>query len=384
MRSKIGLLAHRLFRLESKKVKLKKQVPSVVFGTKKLFKAQFTKEEYISDHKKWREDFFAARNKQMQISGRKDGAAGNFAFQYNTETNELNMTTKSETNVVFPKVTFPYGQGVVNRVIAIQLKCKDKKKYGKPISWSIEDHGDYYIIKCIVDVEPNEWINFSNSDGVIGIDCNVNHFAWANVTKDGNYLESGKLPFSTYGKTTGQVEKILEAEVITLVDLAVQRKKPIVMEEINTTLSKTGDAYGNKKANRLKSVFAYRKMEMAIVSRANKMGVEVFKINPAYTSISGKMKYMRKYGISVHQSAAYAIGRRELGYKEKAPKVLKPYIVNDGSHFWRQWSVLNKKMKVNTHAFYQIYNTNKPYLGIDLKHPSLREDEQKKLVKSLV
>ena len=49
------------------------------------------------------------------------------------------------------------------------------------------------------------------------------------------------------------------------------------MENIDTTLSKTGDAYGNKKANRMKSIFAYRKMSQAILSSANKMGVDVIR-----------------------------------------------------------------------------------------------------------
>ncbi|PHG26636.1 transposase, partial [Bacillus pseudomycoides] len=56
-------------------------------------------------------------------------------------------------------------------------------------------------------------------------------------------------------------------------------------------------------------MFAYEKMTSAILNRADKRGVAVFQVNPAYTSISGKMKYMRKFGISIHQSAAFTIGR---------------------------------------------------------------------------
>ncbi|MGM0902532.1 MAG: IS200/IS605 family accessory protein TnpB-related protein [Bacillota bacterium] len=51
-------------------------------------------------------------------------------------------------------------------------------------------------------------------------------------------------------------------------------------------------AYGNKKANRKMSMFAYEKLISAIKSRAEKMGVAVFDINPAYTSQIGKMKYI--------------------------------------------------------------------------------------------
>uniref|UniRef100_UPI0035B51188 hypothetical protein n=1 Tax=Parageobacillus toebii TaxID=153151 RepID=UPI0035B51188 len=92
-KAKIGRLTHRLDRLEQKKMKLKEHIPSVVFGGKKLFKQQFTKEEFIKDHEAWRKRFFAARNKEMIISGRKDAGSGNFVFHYNPETNELHMTS---------------------------------------------------------------------------------------------------------------------------------------------------------------------------------------------------------------------------------------------------------------------------------------------------
>jgi IS605 OrfB family transposase len=247
----------------------------------------------------------------------------------------------------------------------------------------VEDHGEYYIIKCLVEVESNPSIHFSTSDGVIGVDCNYNYIAWTNVSKDGNLLESGKLTFSIEGKTSGQITKILEAEAIALVDIAVRKKKPIVLEKLDTTLSKTGDRYGNKKANRMKSMFAYRKMIQAIKSRADKMGVAVIEVNPAFTSVSGKLKYMRKFGISIHQAAAFTIGRRGLGYKEKAPKVLKKYVPKDASHHWKHWSILNKKFSVRTHTLYHLFNVNQPYQGIDVFHPSLSGEEKHQLIKAL-
>jgi IS605 OrfB family transposase len=382
-KAKIGCLKHRLYRLEQKKMKLKEHIPSVVFGGKKLFKQQFTKEEFIKDHESWRKLFFAARNKEMIISGRKDAGFGNFVFHYNPETNELHMTSVTGKVVTFPGVVFPYGQEIVNKAVTEQIQCKNKKEYGKPISWSIEDHGEYYIIKCLVDIESNPSIHFSTSDGVIGVDCNYNHIAWTNVSKDGNFLESGKLSFSIEGKTSGQITKKLEAEAIALVDIAVRKKKPIVLEKLDTTLSKVGNKYGNKKANRMKSMFAYRKMIQAIKSRADKMGVAVIEVNPAYTSISGKLKYMRKFGISIHQAAAFTIGRRGLGYKEKTPKVLKKYVPKDASHHWKHWSILGKKFLVRTHTLYHLFNVNQPHRGIDVFHPSLLEEEKHQLIKAL-
>jgi hypothetical protein len=149
-KAKIGRLTHRLYRLEQKKAKLKEHIPSAVFGGKKLFKQQFTKEELIKDHEAWRKRFFAARNKEIIISGRKDAGSGNFVFRYNPITEELHMNSITGKVVTFPRVIFPYGQEMVNKAVTDQIQCKNKKAYGKPISWSIKDHGEYYIIKCLV------------------------------------------------------------------------------------------------------------------------------------------------------------------------------------------------------------------------------------------
>ncbi|TRY21610.1 transposase, partial [Brevibacillus sp. LEMMJ03] len=155
--------------------------------------------------------------------GRKDAGSGNFVFHYNPMTKELHMNSITGRVVAFPGVIFPYGQEMVNKTVTDQIQCKNKKEYGKPISWSVEDHGKYYIIKCLVDVESNPYIHFSTSDGVIGVDCNYNHIAWTDVSKDGNFLESGKLSFLIEGKTSGQITKMLEAEAIALVDIAVRK-----------------------------------------------------------------------------------------------------------------------------------------------------------------
>lgn len=384
LKAKIGRLTHRLFRLEGKKEKLTTYISSVVFGSKKLFKHQFTKKEFMQDRLSWKERFLAARNKQVLISGRKDAASGNFVFTYQPDTKDLHMTSLKGKIVTFPNVSFPYGQEEVTNAVLRQQNCKDKKANGKPISWSVEDHGEYYIIKCLIDVEEEVLVNFYTSDGVIGVDCNVDHFAWTDVSKDGNFLESGTFSFSLYKKTVGQSTKILEAEAIALVDLAVRKNKPIVMEDIDTTLSKTGDAYGNKKTNRLKSVFAYRKMAQAIESCAQKRAVAVMTVNPAYTSIGGKLKYMRKFGLSIHQAASYTIGRKGLGYKEKAPQVLRHHIVRHQLPYWKQWWALNKKLNIRTEMFYHLFNVNKPTQPIKLTHKDLTEKERKHLQKAFV
>ncbi|MGG3522917.1 IS200/IS605 family accessory protein TnpB-related protein, partial [Bacillus pseudomycoides] len=383
IQAKIGLLTHRQYRLTQKLSSYQTNIPSAVFGSKKLFRSQFTIDEFVRNHDKWKILFSRARNKQLILSGRKDAKHGNFAFQYVPGTKELWMTISSGKTLMFPSVTFPYGQEVIEEVITTQLQCKNKKKHGKPIAWSVEDHGEYYIVKCLLDVPKNPHTNYSTSDGVIGVDCNLEHFAWANVTKDGNYKGSGSLGFSILGKSTGRITKIIEAEAIRLVDLAERYNNPIVLAKLDTTQSKIGDRYGNKRANRMKSIFAYEKMTSAILGRADKRGVTVFQVNPTYTSISGKMKYMRKLGISIHQSAAFTIGRRGLGYKEKVPQVLQPYIPKKEAHHWSHWHQLNNRLDIRTHHFYQLYDVDQPKKALQIERLHLFESEKKKLAKLL-
>ncbi|MFD3448137.1 IS200/IS605 family accessory protein TnpB-related protein [Microbacteriaceae bacterium 4G12] len=361
LQSKLGKLRFRFDRLQKQLHSLTNKVSSAVFGSKKLFKAQHTIEEYRENHALWIQDFERARYNQMLISGRKDAKSGNFVFTYNLDTQSLHFTTPNGIPIEIPHLTFPYGQDQVNHAVQTQWDCTDKKKAGKPIGWAIEDRGAYYIFKCLIDVDENPNQNFSKSDGVIGVDCNFDHFAWANINKKGQLIKTGVFSFDLEGKTSGQITKIIEAEAIALVDLAVKTKKPIVVEKINTTKAKVKNPYGNKKANRMMSMFAYRKMITSIKSRAEKMGVAVFEVNPAYTSQIGKIKYMKRFGISIHQAASYVIARRAMGFKEKLPPVLHSLLPEKmvGLHHWAQWKYWSRILSdLRVHAFYQIELSN--------------------------
>lgn len=357
LRTKLGNLQFRLDRLEKQLKSLKPNTKSVVFGTKKLFQAQYTIERYETDHKLWMREWEQARYTKMTISGRKDAKSGNFVFTYHPETQEMHFQTPNGVAVVVPGVFFPYGQEQVNQSILTQLNCKDKKKDGKPIAWSVEDHGDYYIFKCLVDVPKNEKKNFSRADGLLGLDLNVDHIAFSNINAKGQLIKSGVFSFDLEGKTSEQITKIIENEAVALVDLAMKLNKPIAVEELDTTKSKVSNPYGNRKANKAMSLFAYRKMLDAIKSRAEKMGVAVFEINPVYTSQIGKIKYMKRLGISIHQAASYVIARRAMGYKEKLPPVLYSLLPEKivGLHHWAQWKYISKTLSdIRIHSFYQV------------------------------
>ncbi|MCQ6282393.1 hypothetical protein [Bacillus sp. EB600] len=94
------------------------------------------------------------------------------------------------------------------------------------------------------------------------------------------------------------------------------------------------------------------------------MGVAVFEVNPAYTSQIGKMKYMKRFGISIHEAASFVIARRAMGFKEKLPPVLGTLLPEKivGTHHWAQWGYISKMLKGKcTCAYYrsELFNVNK-------------------------
>ena len=203
----------------------------------------------------------------------------------------------------------------------------------------------------------------------------------------GQLVSSFSLDFDIYNKTSGQITKIIETEAIELVNIALNRNKPIAIEKLDTTTSKASNRYGNKKANFKMSMFAYNKMISAIKSRAEKMGIAVFEVNPAYTSQIGKMKYMKRFGISIHEAASFVIARRAMGFKEKLPPVLSSLLPEKivGTHHWVQWKYVTKMLKeIRTHSFYlsELFDIDKFRLTGELFLPgSLSDLEVKSLSK---
>ena len=47
--------------------------------------------------------------------------------------------------------------------------------------------------------------------------------------------------------------------------------------------------------------------------------VAVHQVNPAFSSVVGRVKFMERYGLSVHQAAALVLARRLLGCSERIP-----------------------------------------------------------------
>ena len=138
--------------------------------------------------------------------------------------------------------------------------------------------------------------------------------------------------------------------------------------------------YGNRKGNHHMTLFAYQRIASSIENQSLRCEIAFCKIDPAYTSQMGKFLFMRRYGMSIHQAAAYTIGLVGMGlYDKLAPDLrmlnllkTKEGIVPEFSQetYKTIWARITKTFSgIQKHFFYRRI----PYEVLEeRKRPSLR------------
>jgi len=107
-----------------------------------------------------------------------------------------------------------------------------------------------------------------------------------------------------------------------IIKIAKEEKKAIAIENLQKLpKGKRGDGF--TKLRRRLQKWSYKRLLNKIEILAKRNGIEIIKVNPAYTSVIGKLKYAPQYNIDKDIAGAYVIARRGLGFKEKLPKNYK-------------------------------------------------------------
>ncbi|GAV25909.1 ISChy5, transposase, partial [Carboxydothermus islandicus] len=77
--------------------------------------------------------------------------------------------------------------------------------------------------------------------------------------------------------------------------------------------------YKGRKSRRIKHSFSYRKLISRIKTLAQRYGIAIREVSPAYTSVIGMLKYAPQFNLTKDKAAAYVIARRGLALREKIP-----------------------------------------------------------------
>jgi len=148
------------------------------------------------------------------------------------------------------------------------------------------------------------------------------------TSKDGNLEKYQSISLNELLEVSSEKRQYLEWQIAhQIIEIAKEEKKAISIENLQKLpKGKRGDGLAKLRIRLQK--WSYKRLLNKIKVLAKRNGIEIRKVNPAYTSVIGKLKYSPQYNIDKDIAGAYVIARRGLGYKERLPKNYKE-LLND-------------------------------------------------------
>ncbi|MCS6783199.1 MAG: IS200/IS605 family accessory protein TnpB-related protein [Gloeomargarita sp. SKYG98] len=316
------------------------------FGSRRLFHKQFALvDNGYGSHAEWLADWQFARSNQFFVVGCQNETAGNQSCQAVPETdgtftlylrvpdafverfaNCLSPGLQQRGKKAYLKLTgirFAYGQEQILQALqGVKVLTTTRsgkattKRIGTPVNYRfVLDERGWRVIVSIGRSQPERVTNLAA--GAIGVDINGDHLAVTEMDRYGNWVASWRFDLPLYGKTTGQAQAMILEACTQVAQLAAEKGKPLVVEELNFQRKRAQLESESPRRCRQLSSFAYRKILTGLKSAAFRAGVEVCEVNPAYSSIIGAVNYARKLGISPHLAAALVLARRVLRLSER-------------------------------------------------------------------
>jgi len=336
------------------------------FGGKKLFHAQYNLAEngYFS-HEEWLQSWKKARSRELFFLGSKDETAGN-----QTCTATLKSDQSIELRLRLPNALEKYGKYLVISDIHFkygkeELHALLSSETTQAITWRLKRDEKGWRIFTSFEVQPAVCTSKQNI-GVIGLDINANHLALVETDRFGNPISTKTVPYNVYGKSSDEAKAIIGDATAAAVAFARDKNKPLIFEELDFQKKKSQLKESNRAYARMLSSFSYGSIITHLKSRSSKRGVLAKQVNPAYTSVIGRIKYAERYGLSIHLAAALTIGRRYLRFSERVPSslseipdgkdghvTLSPPVRKRNKHVWSIWSYLSKKLRTALAAHFR-------------------------------
>ena len=310
------------------------------FGSKKLWRKQhhLAANGYTS-HEEWLGDWREARSDEFFVLGSRDETAG-CQLCVATVAGEGTLTLRLRMPdclagqhgkyLTIAGVRFAYGHEQMLAALGSNAEyARHRREYGEKASrattlgqavsyrFKRDEKGWRVFATTAMMVVP---VVTDQARGAIGVDLNADHLAICETDASGNYVNAFSVPLVTYGKSLRQTEAIIGDAVANVVDYAREVGKPIVIEKLDFRQKKASLEGEPHRYSRMLSSFSYSKTKACFISRGYRQGVEVHQVNPAFSSVIGRVKFMERYGFSVHQAAALVLARRLLACSERIPR----------------------------------------------------------------
>ena len=311
------------------------------FGSRRLWRKQYALgANGYSSHGEWLRDWRSARSDEFFVLGSRDETAG-CQLCVATVADDGSLTLRLRLpdclagehgkHLVSPGVQFKYGREQVLAALESNAeyaafrrqhgeRAARQSGLGQAISYRFKRDGKGWRVLVTTQVAAVPMVT-DRARGAIGVDLNADHLAIAETDASGNYVNAWRVPLVTYGKSQRQAQALIGDAVASVVAYAREAGKPIVMEKLDFRQKKAVLEGESRKYSRILSSFSYGKIKACFLSRGIRQGVEVHQVNPAFSSVIGRVKFMERYGLSVHQAAALVLARRLLGCSERIPRL---------------------------------------------------------------
>ena len=155
--------------------------------------------------------------------------------------------------------------------------------------------------------------------GAIGVDLNVDHLAVAETDASGNYVNAWRAPLVTYGKSNHQAEAVDwrrggERGGVRAWSRQAHRHREAGLPPEKAVLEESPPVQPN--AVQLQATARSRRTSFPVVTgRSGDISGQ-----PGLQFVVGRVKFMERYGLTVHQAAALVLARRYLGCSERIPR----------------------------------------------------------------
>lgn len=395
------------YRIEKDISLSKTAVPSIVFGSKKLLRQR---EAFHPNDKsgidRWRHVWQSSRSAQFLCIGSRDETAGcQSCVGTIGESGKLALRLRlppalcdMDKYVNIDNIDIPLfgSQDIIAALAAHSCNSDERRsiawRFVKDIDWKKGNKLSAWRVFVTIDIslpdittpvfktsslgKPSLYAQGISDDGVfcgaLGVDLNADHLAWCAIDRNGNPLKgkSGRIKLPLTGKSSWQRRAIIGDACAKLVSMAQELRLPLVVEQLDFKKKKQNlrKEDGTNYARMLSS-FAYSFILTTLRRRAERLGIELVEVNPAYTSVIGRVNYARRYGLSIHGAAACAIARRAARFTERVNYVYGyrgrrntlPTKIESRKHVWTLWSKVIKERPLSSFTHIQWHDARDSY-----------------------
>ena len=336
-RRRLANLRHRLAALEADSAAGR---VSLCFGSKRLWRKQHHLEANgYASREEWLRDWRDARNDEFFVMGSRDETAGcQLCVASVADDGSLTLRLRMPDGLpeghgkylTMAGVWFAYGHEQVLAALQSNAehaayrrqhgeKAARATTLGQAISYRFKRDGKGWRVFATTNMMDVSVVT-DQRRGAIGVDLNAGHLAVVETNASGNFIKAFNVPLVSCGTSTHQAEAIIGDAVASVVEHARNVGKPIVIEKLDFSRKKAQLEGESPRYARMLSSFSYGRVKAYFISRGYRQGVKIHPVNPAFSSVIGRVKFMERYGLSVHQAAALVLARRLLGCSERSPR----------------------------------------------------------------